>query len=680
MVTVQGSVRRSPVNDMISRDVGGSGGDGGGTGGAPAILPPLPKHHQLSAAAVAASLADASHIDSSDDEFFDVPAAFPPRKNGGGGGGGTVGGSGDGGSGGGGSGGSGHSSGGGLPGGGGGGGGRGAGYAGGELEGGSADGGSGLRLGALKLSHLNPSSAASCDSLTGAGDVLRGALPAGGVISRLYTVERPATYGEGAPESGDLSLVKVAKELLSAVKAGAELTAVPLPASVLDPVSSLEKGIKSMQRGELIRELVAAPTPAARFLELVRFFLSGLPKERFGKKPYNPVLGEVFRAAFQHRDGGGSTVMLAEQVCHHPPVTALYLSNPTLGFMMSSHATPEPKLWGNSLEVKLKGLVRITLTLPAADESAGVMNGGGGTPASRSSGSTPGGGLRTEEYVLTRPTILTSGYLGLGKQKMEFSGESMIRCETTDLEAVIDFKSKGTFNLRSTDANGVSGRVVESSTGRILYELSGNWDKVVHVTDMVTRTTRVLFDYDAVAEQYGMNVWLPPKEAREEHNSLRVWEGCSKAIWAGNSREANELKRAVEDGQRLLRKEREVAGVEWTPRYFDLRPDGEGYTVKPALVPFLRPEVRPIPPGGRGTRAATANGDTAAAAAEVPTAATGASVADSTVTATPSLRALASSASDGVDDGSAAGGGSGPRSMKRGHKLGGLRKKLKDAL
>lgn len=677
MVTVQGRVRRSPVNDMISRDVGGSGGDGGGIGGAPAVLPPLPKHHQLSAAALAASLADASHIDSSDDEFFDVPAAFPPRKNGGGGSGGSVGGSGDGGRSGGGSGGSGHSDGSGVP---GGDGGRGDGSAGGGFGGGSADGGSGLRLGALKLSHLNPSSAASCDSLTGAGDVLRGALPAGGVISRLYTVERPATYGEGAPESGDLSLVKVAKELLSAVKAGAELTSVPLPASVLDPVSSLEKGIKSMQRGELIRELVAAPTPAARFLELVRFFLSGLPKERFGKKPYNPVLGEVFRAAFQHRDGGGSTVMLAEQVCHHPPVTALHLSNRTLGFMMSSHATPEPKLWGNSLEVKLKGLVRITLTLPAADDSAGVPNGDGDTPASWSSNGTPGSGLRVEEYVLTRPTILTSGYLGLGKQKMEFSGESMIRCEATDLEAVIDFKSKGTFNLRSTDANGVSGRVMELSTGRTLYELSGNWDKVVHVTDMVTRTTRVLFDYDAVAEQYGMNVWLPPEEAREEHNSLRVWEGCSKAIWAGNSREANELKRAVEDGQRLLRRERELAGVEWSPRYFDLRPDGEGYTVKPALVPFLRPEVRPIPPGGRGARAAAANGDSAAAVTGGPLATTGAPVADSAVTATPSLRMLASGTSDGVDDGSAAGGGSGPRSSKRGHKLGGLRKKLKDAL
>lgn len=542
--------------------------------------------------------------------------------------------------------------------------------------GGGADGGAGLRLGAVQLSSLNPSSAASCDSLTGAGDALRGALPAGGVISRLYTVERPATYGEGAPESGDLSLVKVAKELLSAVKAGAELTSVPLPASVLDPVSSLEKGIKSMQRGELIRELVVAPTPAARFLELVRFFLSGLPKERFGKKPYNPVLGEVFRAAFLHRDGGGSTVMLAEQVCHHPPVTALHLSNPTLGFMMSSHATPEPKLWGNSLEVKLKGLVRIKLTLPAADEPAGVANGGGDTPASRSGGGVPD--VRTEEYVLTRPTILTSGYLGLGKQRMEFSGESLIRCEASDLEAVIDFKSKGTFNLRGTDANGVSGRVLESSTGRTLYELSGNWDKVVHVTDVASRTTRVLFDYDAVEEQYGMNVWLPPEEAREEHNSLRVWDGCSKAIWAGNSREANDLKRAVEDGQRLLRKEREAAGVEWAPRYFDPRPDGEGYTVKPALVPFLRPEVRPVPPGGRAARAAA----TSAAATNGATAAAGAPpAADGAVTTAPSLRPLASGASDGGgDDGAAAGGGGGPRSTRRGHKLGGLRKKLKDAL
>jgi len=605
---VDGRVRRSGVNDMSRL-----GAEASGVGNGAAVLPPLPQHRGLSAAAVAASLADASHIDSSDDEFFDVPAAFPSRPSGGGGGGG-------------------------------------------DGPNGSGDGG-GVRYGALKLSAHDPASATSCDSLTGAGDALRGVLPAGGVISRLYTVEQPATYGEGAPDSGDLSLVKVAKELLSAVKAGAELTNVPLPASVLDPVSSLEKGIKSMQRGELIRELVAAPSPSERFLQLVRFFLSGLPKERFGKKPYNPVLGEVFRAAFQHRDGGGTTVMLAEQVCHHPPMTALFLNNPTLGFAMSSHATPEPKLWGNSLEIKLKGLVRIALTLPGADASGAAAN--GSAPPS------PRANVKTEEYVLTRPTILTSGYLGIGKQRMEFAGECAIRCEASGLEAVIDFKSKGTFNLRSTDINGVGGRVTEMATGRTLYEISGQWDRVVHVTDVAKRETSVLFDYDAVAEQYGMNVWLPPEEAREEHNSLRVWSACSKAIWTGNSKQANDLKRAVEDNQRTLRKERDIAGVEWEPRYFDPRPDGDGYNVKPKLVPFLRPEVRPVQPGGRAGRPAT-KGSAAAPTPAPPAAA---------------LRPGASGGSDAGDDGpGASGASSGGRTAKKSHKLGGLRKKLKEAL
>lgn len=98
-----------------------------------------------------------------------------------------------------------------------------------------------------------------------------------------FGVEQDILYGETAPDS-DISVIKVAKEVLGGIKSGTDLTNIVLPASVLDPVSSLEKAMKSMQAGEYLPELVKLTDPTERFFGVLRFYFSGLPKEKFGKK------------------------------------------------------------------------------------------------------------------------------------------------------------------------------------------------------------------------------------------------------------------------------------------------------------------------------------------------------------------------------------------------------------
>ena len=49
-------------------------------------------------------------------------------------------------------------------------------------------------------------------------------------------------------------------------------------------------------------------------------------------KPYNPILGEVFRCKYIHKDS--KTTFLAEQVCHHPPITAVHMANSQKGFSL----------------------------------------------------------------------------------------------------------------------------------------------------------------------------------------------------------------------------------------------------------------------------------------------------------------------------------------------------------
>ena len=49
------------------------------------------------------------------------------------------------------------------------------------------------------------------------------------------------------------------------------------------------------------------------------------------KKPLNPVLGELFYGHWPDRGGRGRTELVVEQVSHHPPITAYYISNKEKG-------------------------------------------------------------------------------------------------------------------------------------------------------------------------------------------------------------------------------------------------------------------------------------------------------------------------------------------------------------
>ena len=75
-------------------------------------------------------------------------------------------------------------------------------------------------------------------------------------------------------------------------------------------------------------------TPEERFISVLRYYLAGWHiKPKGVKKPYNPVLGEFFRCRYDYSDGT-SAYYIAEQVSHHPPVSAWSVS-PHLPFSLS---------------------------------------------------------------------------------------------------------------------------------------------------------------------------------------------------------------------------------------------------------------------------------------------------------------------------------------------------------
>lgn len=133
----------------------------------------------------------------------------------------------------------------------------------------------------------------------------------------------------------------VVTHLLSQVKIGMDLTKVVLPTFILERRSLLEMYADYFAHPDLFLKIADLKEPRERMIQVVRWYLSSYHagrKSAVAKKPYNPVLGEVFHCHWDlptssihqkdstlvadgpipwcHQD---QLTFVAEQVSHHPP-------------------------------------------------------------------------------------------------------------------------------------------------------------------------------------------------------------------------------------------------------------------------------------------------------------------------------------------------------------------------
>lgn len=149
-----------------------------------------------------------------------------------------------------------------------------------------------------------------------------------------------------------------------------------------------------------------------RFLDIVKYYLSGWHiRPKGAKKPYNPVLGEIFRCKWMCSDETES-FYISEQVSHHPPTSAYFYSNPENGIVAVGNFSPKPKFLGNSIVSVMNGETRMYFLKH------------------------PG-----EEYIFTYPNIYARGLL-FGTTFLEIGDDSKVECESSDLVAEINFKVK----------------------------------------------------------------------------------------------------------------------------------------------------------------------------------------------------------------------------------------------
>ncbi|XP_039696323.1 oxysterol-binding protein-related protein 5 [Pteropus medius] len=184
---------------------------------------------------------------------------------------------------------------------------------------------------------------------------------------------RGTTYVEQVHEElgelGEASQVETVSEenrslmwlLLKQLRPGMDLSRVALPTFVLEPRSFLSKLSDYYCHADLLSRATLEEDAYTRIKLVLQWYLSGFYKKPKGiKKPYNPILGETFRCRWYHPQTDSHTFYIAEQVSHHPPVSAFHVSNRKDGFCISGSITAKSRFYGNSLSALLDGKATLT--------------------------------------------------------------------------------------------------------------------------------------------------------------------------------------------------------------------------------------------------------------------------------------------------------------------------------
>lgn len=332
-------------------------------------------------------------------------------------------------------------------------------------------------------------------------------------------------------ESGNVLL-----SLISQLRIGMDLHKVTLPTFVLEPRSMLERITDFLSHPEMIFGADQLPSEQERFLAVLGYYMSGWHiKPKGVKKPYNPVLGEFFRCQYTYPNGTTGWY-IAEQVSHHPPISAYYYISAENNLLIYGDLRPKSKFLGNSAATLMGGETRVALLGQNSDG----------------------------EYRISMPNMYARGIM-FGKMVLELGDTSQVSNAQTQLSSEVEFKVKGYF---TGTYNAIGAKVQQN--GKAIGELSGKWSDVMEYKDLKTGDSRVFFD---AHKAQSVQKQVPPLQEQEPNESQRLWAKVTEGIKAKNMDLATEAKTAIEENQRELARQREAQGVTWAPRFFTLHND-----------------------------------------------------------------------------------------------------------
>ncbi|XP_051544148.1 oxysterol-binding protein-related protein 8 isoform X2 [Myxocyprinus asiaticus] len=348
-------------------------------------------------------------------------------------------------------------------------------------------------------------------------------------------------------EAGEASQTETVSEenksliwtLLKQVRPGMDLSKVVLPTFILEPRSFLDKLSDYYYHADFLSEAAVEENAYDRMKKVVKWYISGFYKKPKGlKKPYNPIIGETFRCLWLHNRTNSKTFYISEQVSHHPPVSAFYVSNRKDGFCLSGSILAKSKFYGNSLSAILDGEARLTF-----------LN-------------------RGEDYVMNMPYAHCKGIL-YGTMTLELGGQVTITCEKTGYSAQLEFKLKP-FLGSSDSVNQINGKIKLGK--EVLATLEGHWDSEIFINDKKTGEVEMFWNPTPELRQSRLTRCTVPPEEQGEFESERLWQHVTRAINNKDQTEATNEKFILEEVQRKAARERKAKCEEWTPLLFEQDP------------------------------------------------------------------------------------------------------------
>ncbi|KAK9493635.1 hypothetical protein V1508DRAFT_461205 [Lipomyces doorenjongii] len=293
-------------------------------------------------------------------------------------------------------------------------------------------------------------------------------------------------------------------------------------------------------------DLFVAPTmildKEERALAVVRWFIATLKgqytsrNEALGseKKPLNPFLGELFLGKWE-TELEGTTILVSEQVSHHPPVTAYAIYNDAYGIELQGYNGQKASFSTTMLNVRQVG--HAVLYIKKFDEY----------------------------YYITLPTLHIEG-LFYGAPYVELEQKTLIQ-SSSGYCASIEYSGKGYFSGKK---NTFKAKLYAPDQSSLLYTISGQWSGKSTIMTEKKKSESVFYD---AMEHKVVPLVVKPLEQQAEYESRRAWEKVAAAVQIMDYDTIHVEKSKIENQQRELRKKEKEEGVEWQRRYFELIED-----------------------------------------------------------------------------------------------------------
>lgn len=363
-------------------------------------------------------------------------------------------------------------------------------------------------------------------------------------ISEVNTKRRMTDYSkefrrDTLPALKPKSSINIFKILKDSI--GKDLSKFCVPVYFNEPLSMLQKISEIFQNEHLLSQAAEQEDSLLRLVYVTAFCISQYGGTQFRcSKPFNPILGETFE--FKTKQWR----FIAEQVSHHPPISAGYLEHEKYECYMNTHM--KTKFWGKSLEFK-----------PLGNQHFRYKDNG-------------------DHFVCQRPNSSVQNII-LGTMYINHTGDSTVENIKTGEKAVIRFRTPGMFDSKAK--RGLVDATIEDAKGEVRYEISGKWTSELSfkAKDAPESDAKVIWKFPEVNEDWEsiyhftdftlqLNMITPELSKKLPPTDSRL-RPDQRYLESGDLKLANSEKVRLEEKQRRFRKRMERDNIEHKPRYFE---------------------------------------------------------------------------------------------------------------